>query len=106
MKRNGLTWLLQLSILLRDSPDADFAELDFAGEVVHLQQDAAFFMTVFSIAAVGCGLAVDPSLQMVANGTDPHRDPLTIFRCRFGRTCAFYLQGVDAARRVVTVTMV
>ena len=60
MKRNGLTWLLQLSILLIGFTDADFAELDFACEVVHLQQDAALFMTIFGIVAVGCGLAVDP----------------------------------------------
>ena len=43
---------------------------------------------------------------MATDGTEPHCDPLTILRFRFGSTCTFYLQGVDAARRVVTVTMV
>ena len=36
MKHNSLTWLLHLSVLLIDFTNADFAELDFACEVVHL----------------------------------------------------------------------
>ena len=52
----------QLSILLIDFTDADFAELDFACEVVHLQQNTALFITIFGIVAVSCGLAVDPCL--------------------------------------------
>ena len=63
-------------------------------------------MKVFGIPAVGGGLAIDPCLQVIAYGTNPHRDPLTILRCRFGCARTFYVQSIDAPRRVVTVSMV
>ena len=63
-------------------------------------------MTVLGIAAVGTGLAVDPCLQVIADRTDPHCDPVTIFCSNFWRACACNLQCIDAASRVVAVPMV
>ena len=63
-------------------------------------------MTALGIAAVGGGLAVDPGLQVVADRADSHPDPLAIFRPELRRAGALDAQRIDAARRIVVVTMV
>jgi len=87
-------------------PDTDLAKLNDTGVVMLLQEDGSAHVTILWVATIGGGFAIDPGLEMVADGNDAQSEPITIFNFSWPRPRAGHAEVVDAAGGIVGVAMV